>query len=112
MEEKIGIIKEKFANMPVEQLSTLIEVYREDLRSGVQKEIEKAYKKIEALEKEKARLQAEIERLDGEIARAKGKLSNQNFVAKAPKKLVEDEQAKLDKYLNMKEKCVLQLSEL
>ena len=56
MEEKIGIIKEKFANMPVEQLSTLIEVYREDLRSGVQKEIEKAYKKIEALEKEKARI--------------------------------------------------------
>ena len=58
MEEKIGIIKEKFANMPVEQLSTLIEVYREDLRSGVQKEIEKAYKKIEALEKEKARTDA------------------------------------------------------
>lgn len=58
MEEKIGIIKEKFANMPVEQLSTLIEVYREDLRSGVQREIEKAYKKIEALEKEKARTDA------------------------------------------------------
>ena len=53
MEEKIGSIKEKFANMPVEQLSTLIEVYREDLRAGVQKEIEKAYKKIEALKKEK-----------------------------------------------------------
>ena len=58
MEEKIGIIKEKFANMPVEQLSTLIEVYREDLRAGVQKEIEKAYKKIEALKKEKVRIDA------------------------------------------------------
>lgn len=58
MEEKIGSIKEKFSNVPVEQLSTLIEIYREDLRSGVQKEIEKAYKKIEALEKEKARIDA------------------------------------------------------
>jgi valyl-tRNA synthetase len=64
------------------------------------------------IEKEKARLQAEIERLQGEIERAQGKLSNQNFVAKAPKKLVEDEQAKLEKYLSMKEKCEQQLSEL
>ena len=58
MEEKIGSIKEKFANTPVEQLSSVIEIYREDLRTGVQKEIEKAYKKIEALEKEKARVDA------------------------------------------------------
>ena len=58
MEEKIGSIKEKFANTPVEQLSSVIEIYREDLRTGVQKEIEKAYKKIEALEKEKVRVDA------------------------------------------------------
>ena len=58
MEEKIGSIKEKFANTPIEQLSSVIEIYREDLRTGVQKEIEKAYKKIEALEKEKARVDA------------------------------------------------------
>ncbi|MBQ5926611.1 MAG: valine--tRNA ligase [Clostridia bacterium] len=64
------------------------------------------------IEKEKARLTAEIERLDGEIARAKGKLSNQNFVAKAPKKLVDEEQAKLEKYQDMKAKCVSQLAEL
>ena len=57
MEEKIGSIKEKFANTPVEQLNSMIEIYREDLRQGVQKEIEKAYKKIEALEKEKARVE-------------------------------------------------------
>lgn len=58
MEEKIGSIKEKFANTPVEKLGDMIEVYSADLRSGVQKEIEKAYKKIEALEKEKTRVDA------------------------------------------------------
>ena len=56
MEEKIGVIKEKFANAEVEKLSLIIEEYRNDLRSGVQKEIEKALKKINALEKEKARI--------------------------------------------------------
>lgn len=55
MEEKIGSIKEKFANAKVEQLPSVIEEYKLDLRAGVQKEIEKALKKIEALEKEKAR---------------------------------------------------------
>ena len=55
MEEKIGSIKEKFANAKVEQLPSVIEEYKSDLRAGVQKEIEKALKKIEALEKEKAR---------------------------------------------------------
>ena len=58
MEEKIGSIKEKFANVAIEEISNLIELYKGDLRSGVQKEIEKAYKKIEALEKEKARVDA------------------------------------------------------
>ena len=55
MEEKIGSIKEKFANTKVEKLPLVIEKYKADLRTGVQKEIEKALKKIEALEKEKAR---------------------------------------------------------
>lgn len=58
MEEKIGSIKEKFANASVEALSGLIELYKADLRAGVQKEIEKALKKIDALEKEKARTDA------------------------------------------------------
>ena len=57
MEEKIGIIKEKFANTAVEQLGEMIELYKADARSSVQKEIEKAYKKIAALEKEKERIQ-------------------------------------------------------
>ena len=57
MEEKIGIIKEKFAAAEIEKLPFIIEEYKADLRSGVQKEIEKALKKIDALEKEKARTQ-------------------------------------------------------
>ncbi len=64
------------------------------------------------LDKERARLTAEIERLTAEIERAKGKLSNQNFVSKAPKKLVDEEHAKLEKYLDMKKKCEAQLSEI
>ena len=56
MEEKIGSIKEKFGVTSVENLPDIIEIYKNDTRAGVQKEIEKAYKKIEALEKEKARI--------------------------------------------------------
>ena len=64
------------------------------------------------IEKEKVRLAAEIERIGGEIERAKGKLANQNFVSKAPKKLVDEEKEKLEKYLCMKEKFEAQLEEL
>lgn len=58
MEEKIGIIKEKFSNAKIEELPLIIDEYRNDLRAGVQKEIEKALKKIDALEKEKVRTNA------------------------------------------------------
>ena len=56
------------------------------------------------LGKEKARLEKELDRIVGEIARASGKLANHNFISKAPKKLVEDERAKLEKFLDMKNK--------
>ena len=52
MEEKIGVIKEKFAKAAIEQLNEIIQLYKEDSRASVQKEIEKANKKIEALKKE------------------------------------------------------------
>ena len=64
------------------------------------------------IEKEKARLTAEIERIDGEIARAEGKLSNESFVARAPQKLVDAEREKLQKYEEMKAKCLAQLQSL
>ncbi|MDE7264877.1 MAG: class I tRNA ligase family protein, partial [Clostridia bacterium] len=64
------------------------------------------------LEKEKARLQAELEKVTAEIARADGKLNNSGFISKAPKKLVDDERAKLNKYIEMREKILNQLKSL
>ena len=64
------------------------------------------------VEKERVRLNGELEKIIFEIQRASTKLSNQNFLAKAPKKLVDDERAKLDKYIDIKEKLEKQLKEL
>lgn len=64
------------------------------------------------IEKEKVRLQDELERVTGEIRRADGKLNNQGFVAKAPKKLVDEERAKLNKFIEMREKIIHQLKSL
>lgn len=64
------------------------------------------------LEKEKARLEGELEKIMGEIRRADGKLNNQGFISKAPKKLVDDERAKLNKYIEMREKIINQLNNL
>ena len=64
------------------------------------------------LEKEKARLEKELDRVTSEIARASGKLNNQNFIAKAPKKLVDDERAKLEKLLTDKDKVEASLKAL
>ena len=61
---------------------------------------------------ERARLEKELERVEGEIARAGGKLANNNFIAKAPKKVVDDERAKLEKFIDMKKKIEKQLSDL
>lgn len=63
-------------------------------------------------EKECARLESEIDKVTAEIARADGKLHNQGFISKAPKKLVDDERAKLNKYIEMREKLLKQLKSL
>ncbi len=64
------------------------------------------------IEKEKERLKAELENVTGEIARADGKLHNHGFISKAPKKLVDDERAKLEKFIAMREKILNQLKSL
>ena len=52
------------------------------------------------VDKEKllATLNAEIERLENEVARGEKMLSNENFIAKAPKEKVALEQKKLADY--------------
>ncbi|MGN1372810.1 MAG: valine--tRNA ligase [Candidatus Coproplasma sp.] len=64
------------------------------------------------VEKERERLTAELERVTAEISRADSKLNNRGFMAKAPKKLVDAEREKLDKYIEMREKILSQLKNL
>lgn len=49
-------------------------------------------------EAELARLNKEAQRLEGEIAKAQGKLSNENFVSKAPAAVVEQEKERVAKF--------------
>ncbi len=60
-------------------------------------------------EKEIARLTAENARMDKEIARSNGMLGNPRFVSKAPAAKVEEEKAKLAKYIAMKQQIEEQL---
>ena len=58
------------------------------------------------------RLNGELKTVEAEIKRANGKLSNNGFLEKAPKALVDNERAKRDKYLDMREKLVKQINDL
>lgn len=63
-------------------------------------------------EKEIERLEKEKEKLDGELKRVKGKLSNQSFVSKAPKQVVDAEKEKEVKYQDMMNKVLDRLESL
>ena len=63
-------------------------------------------------EKEIARLKGELSKVESEIARANGKLSNNGFLAKAPKNLVDEEREKLNKYIDMRKKILLNIKEI
>lgn len=56
--------------------------------------------------KEMERLEKEKQKLQGEINRVKGKLSNQGFVSKAPKKIIDEEKEKQVNYEEMMEKVL------
>ena len=61
---------------------------------------------------ELARLKGELNTTENEIKRASGKLNNQGFLAKAPKSLVDSERAKLDKFIDMRNKLMKEIAEL
>lgn len=64
------------------------------------------------LSKEAERLNKELCTIEAEIKRASGKLSNNGFLDKAPKQLVDAERAKLNKYLDMRDKLITQIKDL
>lgn len=64
------------------------------------------------IEKEIERLTKEKANLEGELKRVEGKLGNEGFVAKAPPKVIEEEKAKREKYLDMYKKVVERLEGL
>ncbi len=64
------------------------------------------------IEKELDRLTKEKATIESEIKRAEGKLNNQGFIAKAPQKLVDEENAKLEKYTDMLNKVCERLNSL
>ena len=63
-------------------------------------------------EKETERLLKEKKNLEGEIKRSEGKLSNQGFLAKAPKTLIDEEKAKYEKYKEMYDKVCESLNNM
>ncbi len=66
---------------------------RRDLVAGV--EIGVAVEKQEMSDEERGRLVKELEKLDGDVARAEERLSNPDFLGKAPAHVVEGGRAKL-----------------
>ena len=63
-------------------------------------------------EKERARLNAEMKKNDSEIERIEKKLSNEGFVSKAPKAVIDGERAKLEKYKETRESLIVALEKL
>ena len=63
-------------------------------------------------DKERERLKKELENVENEIARASGKLANKGFLDKAPKALVDQERAKYDKFIDMRNKLNKQLEDI
>ncbi|MGJ7920535.1 valine--tRNA ligase [Neobacillus sp. LXY-4] len=64
------------------------------------------------LDEERARLEKELDRLTKEVERVQKKLSNQGFVSKAPAKVIEEERAKEQDYMEKRAAVEVRLNEL
>ena len=64
------------------------------------------------LDAEIAKLEKEKQSATSELKRAQGMLKNENFVKKAPEKLIRAEKEKVEKYTDLLEKIELRLNEL
>ncbi|MBT4879346.1 MAG: valine--tRNA ligase [Alphaproteobacteria bacterium] len=64
------------------------------------------------IEQERSRLNREIEKLDGEIVRFSKKLDDQNFVARAPLEVVEEQKTKRSTALETKDRLASALTKL
>ena len=62
--------------------------------------------------KEIERLKAEEKRLNGELARSNGMLKNEKFLSRAPQEKIDQEKAKLEKYMQMMEQVKNRLAQL
>lgn len=61
---------------------------------------------------EKERIGKEVGRIEGELAKANGKLNNENFVARAPAAVVEQEKKRVAEFAATLEKLQAQLAKL
>ena len=66
---------------------------------------------VELGEEERQRLQAELEKLEDEIGRARGRLSNEQFLAKAPPEIVEGNRERLAELEQRRERIVAGLGD-
>ena len=64
------------------------------------------------VDKEIERLTAELAKIESEIERVSAKLANENFVTKAPARLIDAEREKAARFASLKEETVTQLDKI
>ncbi|WNF35935.1 valine--tRNA ligase [Bacillaceae bacterium IKA-2] len=111
--EEGRIYLEKFCNPEKLQLGTDIQAPEKSMSSilsGVELYLPLAG--LLDIDAEIARLEKEVKNLDNEVERVQKKLSNQGFVAKAPAKVIEEEKAKEQDYLEKRVTVQARIAEL